>query len=83
VDHLGPIAVTKPVPHDPDEPSDPDDLSKQDRDLRNRMRTGAQQLLGDTGLNCVSCHNFNGTSSDNRWIQYTCDTDHCQCDGFG
>ena len=63
VDHLGPIAAQKHVPPDPDEPSDPDDLSAQDRDLRNKMRSGAQQLLGDTGLNCISCHNFNGTES--------------------
>lgn len=63
VDHLGPIAPAKAVPLDPDEPSDPDDLSKTDRDLRNKMRTGAQQLLGDTGLNCISCHNYNGTES--------------------
>lgn len=63
VDHLGPIAGPKHSPADPDEPSDPDDLSAQDRNLRNRMRTGAQQLLGDTGLNCISCHNFNGAES--------------------
>jgi mono/diheme cytochrome c family protein len=63
VDHLGPIAAPKHGPADPDEPSDPDDLSAQDRNLRNSMRTGAQQLLGDTGLNCISCHNFNGTES--------------------
>ena len=63
VDHLGPVAAPKHVPPDPDEASDPDELSAQQRELRNRMRSGAQQLLGDTGLNCISCHNFNGTES--------------------
>ncbi|MEI7927636.1 MAG: hypothetical protein WCH40_03730, partial [Verrucomicrobiales bacterium] len=63
VDHFGPIAAQKPPPPDPDEAADPDELSEADRNLRKKMRSGAQQLLGDTGLNCISCHNFNGTES--------------------
>lgn len=62
VDHPEP-AVHKSIPPDPDEPSDPDELSAQDRELRKRMRSGALELLGDKGLNCISCHNFNGTES--------------------
>jgi len=63
VDHFGPIAAQKQPPPDPDEAADPDELSEADRNLRKKMRSGAQQLLGDTGLNCISCHNFNGTES--------------------
>lgn len=63
VDHSEPAAAHKSIPPDPDEPLDPDELSEQDRELRKKMRNGALQLLGDTGLNCISCHNFNGTDS--------------------
>jgi mono/diheme cytochrome c family protein len=41
----------------------PDEVEKLDRALIIKMRNGAHQLLGDTGLNCIACHNFNGTES--------------------
>lgn len=33
------------------------------QDQRKIWRTAGQQLLGDKGLNCVSCHNFNAHAS--------------------
>ena len=39
------------------------DLPEPDRESRPQMRNGAHLLLGDKGLNCISCHNFNGKES--------------------
>ena len=33
------------------------------RDDRRKYREGGQLLVGDKGLNCVACHNFNGSPS--------------------
>ena len=33
------------------------------RDNRRKLREGGHQLMGDKGLNCVACHNFNGKKS--------------------
>lgn len=43
----------------------PDAESKkaQDRDYAKALRTAGRELLGDKGLNCVNCHNFNGKPS--------------------
>ena len=27
------------------------------------LRAGGRELLGDTGLNCIACHNFNGKAA--------------------
>ncbi len=34
-----------------------------DNDLRKKYTEGGLQLLGDKGLNCIACHNYNGTES--------------------
>ncbi|OUV13158.1 MAG: hypothetical protein CBC46_07370 [Verrucomicrobiaceae bacterium TMED86] len=41
----------------------PVDLPEPDRESKPQMRNGAHLLLGDKGLNCISCHNFNGKES--------------------
>jgi mono/diheme cytochrome c family protein len=42
---------------------EPDEVEKLDRAMVAKLRNGGHQLLGDTGLNCIACHNFNGTES--------------------
>lgn len=32
-------------------------------ELRKKLTDGGNQLLGDKGLNCIACHNYNGTES--------------------
>ncbi|MFM2170448.1 MAG: hypothetical protein RI957_677 [Verrucomicrobiota bacterium] len=34
-----------------------------DNEKRNQLRDAGLQLLGDKGLNCIACHNYNGTES--------------------
>lgn len=34
-----------------------------DNEQRNQLRDAGLQLLGDKGLNCIACHNYNGTDS--------------------
>jgi mono/diheme cytochrome c family protein len=50
---------------EPTEPRllDVDEMPEVDRALTAKMRNGAHQLLGDTGLSCIACHNFNGIES--------------------
>lgn len=42
---------------------DVDEMPEIDRAEMAKMRNGAHQLLGDTGLSCIACHNFNGIES--------------------
>ncbi|NNM29798.1 MAG: c-type cytochrome [Akkermansiaceae bacterium] len=42
---------------------DPVELPEPDRESRPMMRNGAHLLLGDKGLNCIACHNYNGKES--------------------
>jgi mono/diheme cytochrome c family protein len=42
---------------------DVDEMPVMDRAENIKMRNGAHQLLGDTGLSCIACHNFNGIES--------------------
>jgi mono/diheme cytochrome c family protein len=42
---------------------DVDELPELDRAEAAKRRNGAHQLLGDTGLSCIACHNFNGIDS--------------------
>ena len=42
---------------------DVDELPEIDRADMAKMKNGAHQLLGDTGLSCIACHNFNGIES--------------------
>ena len=46
-----------------------DSKNAKDRDLAKVLRPAGRELLGDKGLNCVNCHNFNGKPSPtNRGI---------------
>jgi mono/diheme cytochrome c family protein len=47
VDHLPAVDVSEP----------------EEGPLKKSMNEGATQLLGDKGLNCIACHNYNGTES--------------------
>jgi mono/diheme cytochrome c family protein len=38
-------------------------LAPPERDSQPQMRDGAHALLGDEGLNCIACHNYNGKES--------------------
>lgn len=42
---------------------EPVELSGPDENIGPEVRNAAHQLLGDTGLNCIACHNFNGKDS--------------------
>lgn len=42
---------------------DVDELPEIDQAEAVKRRNGAHQLLGDTGLSCIACHNFNGIES--------------------
>ena len=38
----------------------PESDSESERNRERRLRPAGQELLGDKGLNCIACHNFNG-----------------------
>ena len=39
------------------------ELAPPERESQPQMRDGAHTLLGDQGLNCIACHNYNGKES--------------------
>ena len=39
------------------------ELPEPKRDARRKYREGGHLLVGDKGLNCIACHNFNGKTS--------------------
>ncbi len=41
----------------------PESNNKAEQEKEKRLRAGGRELLGDKGLNCVACHNFNGKPS--------------------
>ena len=41
----------------------PESKSKEEQEREKKLRAGGRELLGDKGLNCVACHNFNGKPS--------------------
>jgi len=41
----------------------PVEVPEPENDLRKQYTEGGLQLLGDKGLNCIACHNYNGTES--------------------
>lgn len=41
----------------------PEARSESDRDREKLLRAGGRELLGDKGLNCVACHQFNGKAA--------------------
>ena len=42
---------------------EPFDYKPLDKESKPMMRNGAHMLLGDQGLNCIACHNYNGKES--------------------
>lgn len=42
---------------------EPLEFAELDRESKPMMRNGAHLLLGDKGLNCIACHNYNGKES--------------------
>ena len=38
----------------------PESRSDSEREREKLLRAGGRELLGDKGLNCIACHNFNG-----------------------
>lgn len=42
---------------------DPFEFAELDKQSEPMMRNGGHLLLGDTGLNCIACHNYNGIES--------------------
>lgn len=50
----------------------PESRVERDREREKLMRQAGRELVGDKGLNCVACHNFNGKSSPgNQGIDLT------------
>ncbi len=41
----------------------PIEIPEPDNQTRKKYTEGGLQLLGDKGLNCIACHNYNGTES--------------------
>ena len=41
----------------------PESRSKSEQEREKLLRTAGRELLGDKGLNCIACHNFNGKPS--------------------
>jgi mono/diheme cytochrome c family protein len=41
----------------------PESNNKAEKEREKKLRAGGRELLGDQGLNCVACHNFNGKPS--------------------
>lgn len=41
----------------------PESRSESEREREKILRTAGRELLGDQGLNCIACHDFNGKSS--------------------
>lgn len=41
----------------------PESRTESEREREKLLRAGGRELLGDKGLNCVACHNFNGKAA--------------------
>ncbi len=41
----------------------PESRSESEREREKLLRAGGRELLGDKGLNCIACHNFNGKAA--------------------
>jgi mono/diheme cytochrome c family protein len=42
---------------------EPVEMPTPDRETEKAYRTAGRELIGDKGLNCIACHNFNGKAS--------------------
>lgn len=50
----------------------PESRSESEREHEKQLRAAGRELLGDKGLNCIACHQFNGKSADgNQGIDLT------------
>ena len=50
----------------------PESRSDSEREREKLLRAAGRELLGDKGLNCIACHQFNGKSADgNQGIDLT------------
>ncbi len=41
----------------------PESSGRAEQEREKKLRAGGRELLGDQGLNCIACHNFNGKPS--------------------
>ena len=41
----------------------PESRSESEREREKLLRAAGRELLGDKGLNCIACHNFNGKAA--------------------
>ena len=41
----------------------PESRTESEREREKLLRAGGRELLGDKGLNCIACHNFNGKAA--------------------
>jgi mono/diheme cytochrome c family protein len=60
IDHLEPILMTIPKS---------ESGNKAERARAQEMREAGRKLLGNTSLNCVACHAFNGKAAPNEGIE--------------
>lgn len=50
----------------------PESRSESEREREKKLRAAGRELLGDKGLNCIACHQFNGKAADgNQGIDLT------------
>jgi len=52
--------------------------NQKERDREKEMRAAGRELVGDQGLNCIACHNFNGKTSGKAGIELLTSTERIQ-----
>jgi mono/diheme cytochrome c family protein len=60
LDHVAEVKMTVP---------NGEGASKEEREQAKELREAGKKLLGNTSLNCVACHNFNGKTPQNNGIE--------------
>ena len=53
-------------------------MNQKERDREKEMRVAGRELVGDQGLNCIACHNFNGKTSGKAGIELLTSTERIQ-----
>ncbi|MFM9963431.1 MAG: hypothetical protein ACKV2Q_19660 [Planctomycetaceae bacterium] len=62
--HLPAVFSRLDVLHGPEmKIPNPESRTESEREREKLLRAGGRELLGDKGLNCVACHNFNGKAA--------------------
>ena len=82
--HLPEILARTDIPERPalSIPS-PESRSESEREREKMLRTAGRELLGDKGLNCIACHNFNGKPAPvNRGIDIMTSSQRLQSGWF-